>query len=229
MRGRTPTTYADPSGREGIAEGAERIAEVSEPAATAREAAGEEISGGIESAAEDMAEPVDAAPDPEPTAPEAGDTGVGGSGEAGGGGSGDIGEPPGEGPGAEGTDGGGSADNPANLGRSYGGGGSADNPANLGRSYGGGGTVVRDPGLQVESVDPHAALRMAQRGLSLADVRSIVSEPIVVLLQAGSRYLYLSALGGAVLTPSGLVVSAWSYADMSSTNLKIISEALGQS
>ena len=105
--GQNPTTYTDPSGREGIAEGAERIAEVSEPAATAGEAAGEEISGGIESAAEDMAEPVDAAPDPEPTPPEAGDTGIGGSGEPGGGGSGDIGEPPSEEPGGGGGDGGG--------------------------------------------------------------------------------------------------------------------------
>jgi RHS repeat-associated protein len=106
--GQNPTTLTDPSGRGDAIEFTETFVDVVEPTATTGEVAGEEISGGIETVAQDGGDAVESLPDETPTTPEAGDPGVGGSGEAGGGGSGDIGEPPAEGPGVgDGGDGGG--------------------------------------------------------------------------------------------------------------------------
>jgi RHS repeat-associated protein len=84
----------------------------------------------------------------------------------------------------------------------------------LGTSYGRTGAVVENPGISIEGFQGstqlgHAINQIINRGVSPQSLLSTVSDPTVVLEQAGNRYLYITSKAAVVITGDGQVVTAW--------------------
>ena len=102
----------------------------------------------------------------------------------------------------------------------------------IGTSYGRAGTVVENPGISIKgfggSVEPgHALNQIISRGVSPQSLLTAVSDPTVVLQQAGNRYLYLTTDTAVVITGDGQVVTAWTSNEFLSRVQQILSDARG--
>jgi hypothetical protein len=99
----------------------------------------------------------------------------------------------------------------------------------VGAKYGPG-TVVMNPGLRIaglrgSAVDPyHAIDRIIERGVTPSMLVNTVRTPRVVL-QQGSRYVYLSESAAVVLRADGQVVTTWTSREFLPVYWQILKDA----
>jgi len=79
----------------------------------------------------------------------------------------------------------------------------------IGDKFGKLGTVVENIGGKINSFDPHALMRMSQRGVDVGLMEKVVSNPLVTLSQVGDRTLYLTREAAVVLDNTGRVITTY--------------------
>jgi hypothetical protein len=78
------------------------------------------------------------------------------------------------------------------------------------------GTAVEKPDIDIKEITGHANERMTDYGQSFDDIKSTVSDPLIVLRQSDGRYYFLSDNGAVVLDRQGRVVTtypSWKFED----------------
>ena len=102
----------------------------------------------------------------------------------------------------------------------------------VGTSYGNTGTVVSNPGITIKgfqgsSQPGHALNQVINRGVRPQMLVETTRNPLVVLQQAGNRYLYLTDDAVVVLTGDGQVATAWTRAEFFPHIQQILRDAGG--
>jgi hypothetical protein len=105
-------------------------------------------------------------------------------------------------------------------------------PSLVGASYGRTGIVVQNPGLSIQgfggSVKPgHAIHQIVSRGVTPNQLLNTIRNPVVVLEQAGGRYLYLTDEAAVVMRGDGQVVTAWTKSEFLPHIQAILQDVLG--
>jgi hypothetical protein len=62
----------------------------------------------------------------------------------------------------------------------------------IGQSFGKLGTAVENPGLEITGFTGHGINQATTRGVSQETISGTVRNPLIVLLQSGGQYLFLS-------------------------------------
>jgi hypothetical protein len=62
----------------------------------------------------------------------------------------------------------------------------------IGQSFGKLGTAVENPGLEITGFTDHGINQATTRGVSQETISGTVRNPLIVLLQSGGQYLFLS-------------------------------------
>jgi hypothetical protein len=87
---------------------------------------------------------------------------------------------------------------------------SAPNPSDfVGQDFGKLGVGVEKPIIGISELDEHAIQRMAERGISSAEMEETVANPLIVLRQARGRFYYLSDNAAVVLNRKGRVITTY--------------------
>ncbi len=87
------------------------------------------------------------------------------------------------------------------------------------------GTVTKNPNIIIKDYDPHALLRMSERGIKKEFVEKIIANPLVVLEQAGGKkFLYLSPSGVVVIDSTGEVITTYKEINFDPDILQILKD-----
>jgi hypothetical protein len=86
------------------------------------------------------------------------------------------------------------------------------------------GNVVDNPNLDITGFSDHGLDQIISRGVSPGDLLGTVNNPSVVLMQSSGRYLFLSTRAGLVLSPSGLVITAYPASMFNGGVLNVMSQ-----
>lgn len=87
---------------------------------------------------------------------------------------------------------------------------SAPKPSDfVGQDFGKLGVGVDKPNIGISELDEHAIQRMAERGISSAEMEETVADPLIVLQQVRGRFYYLSDNVAVVLNRKGRVIATY--------------------